>query len=935
MAEAIAVVGVLSSVLQLFEFTTKIALGAHKLVSSGQHATPENGEITKLATEYEKLGKTSLDQVQASNQTPEEQTIFRLGSECQSVSQALLDQMKKLSLDPNIKGSRRILEGTRKAAGAITKRKEIERNKAHLQALNGQLATAILQLLFAKQYGPPGSDALMAAGGTAGSNVEKVLVLAEKQSFVRERTSEIIESLSFPEQNFRRDAIDEAYRKTYHWALQDENLLLKAWLKGGDGIFWITGKAGSGKSTLLKFLCEQAESRKLLQQWCGEQDLKIASFFFWYAGTPLQKSVPGLLRSILFQILTGDPNLTQIAFPGYFTEDISLESVSWTYESLVQSLKALAWHQNTDASRKKFCFFIDGLDEYDGNHLELIGLLNDLARNADIKLCVSSRAWNAFRNAFNLRPSIRLEELSRLDMWKFANGRLESMLLQCHTSKSRPNDVEMQALVEDIVDKAEGVFLWVALVVKSIERGLTEGDMVSMLRQRVREFPADLEDFFRVMLSRIDRVYRSHTNQALKLACLYVNSPNVATFVDFWLIRQHPGGLATPRFPYEYHIETVSSSKWYDMILETRTMLSAACKDLLMLPYVESREDAATIQVQFLHRTVYDFLQTKDISRSINQDIPTHFGDSRILHLLNLVRLKFKNSDCTERKTLSWLNKTLEMSIQEQHPDLNEEYVSEFESIMIDYSESYAVYRHDSIWRSYSHLFVTLVAFQCKDYFLGYFEDWYKSGLARHGLVHFPHHALLIALFGEDVRNKFGLDRVNLELLRKFQMLDLLTFEKLDESRESCTIWQLFLGKWYARVGQGQRSSAIKLAKRHDFRHIWELAKIMLDSGAPLSERFRAIPTVAEDFFREPTTFLIASNFLKTHVPLLWRQECDRTRDLDDITGDEERCDGPDENDHDDNDDPDDNNDDERLVFKSRNRGWVNLTTLTKEWARD
>lgn len=50
--------------------------------------------------------------------------------------------------------------------------------------------------------------------------------------------------------------------------------------------------------------------------------------------------------------------------------------------------------------------FVDGLDEYHGNHQELVAYLQQLQKAPCIKLCVSSRAWNVFADAFQVGSSL-------------------------------------------------------------------------------------------------------------------------------------------------------------------------------------------------------------------------------------------------------------------------------------------------------------------------------------------------------------------------------------------------------------------------------------------------------------------------------------------------------------------------------------------------
>ena len=76
------------------------------------------------------------------------------------------------------------------------------------------------------------------------------------------------------------------------------------WLKSEHGVYWINGKAGSGKSTLMNYICNHNRRLELLGEWCPNRRLLTPTFFFWNAGTKLNKSIDGLLRSLVYQILT-------------------------------------------------------------------------------------------------------------------------------------------------------------------------------------------------------------------------------------------------------------------------------------------------------------------------------------------------------------------------------------------------------------------------------------------------------------------------------------------------------------------------------------------------------------------------------------------------------------------------------------------------------
>lgn len=123
--------------------------------------------------------------------------------------------------------------------------------------------------------------------------------------------AEILESLKYEEMTTRFEDVNEAHPETFEWACTapaDEQSWsdLSSWLKEGYGVYWVNGKAGSGKSTFLKHLIDDEQKRlqNLLQIWTRDSPLCISSFFFWNSGTSLQNAQAGLLRALLFQVLS-------------------------------------------------------------------------------------------------------------------------------------------------------------------------------------------------------------------------------------------------------------------------------------------------------------------------------------------------------------------------------------------------------------------------------------------------------------------------------------------------------------------------------------------------------------------------------------------------------------------------------------------------------
>ena len=322
----------------------------------------------------------------------------------------------------------------------------------------------------------------------------------------------LLESLCFKRINARQERIVEAHEQTFQWVLHNPSTSdelssgnnvsgnnFMNWLETGSDIFWISGKAGSGKSTLMKYISSRTETRQALERWSNKKEVITASFYFWFAGTELQKSQKGLLQSLLYEILSQCRILIPTVLPKRWEECTRAGSVSsyWSRTDLNNAFTGLSKHAMFS---KKFCFFIDGLDEYDGDHNDVIDLIQSFTASKQVKVCLSSRPWNVFEVAFgqSMYPRILLEELTQSDIESYVHSTLEENRLFYLLKEKEYKRCD--ELVDEIICRAQGVFLWVFLVVRSLLQGLTNADRIIDLQKRLRSLPNDLVAYFRHML---------------------------------------------------------------------------------------------------------------------------------------------------------------------------------------------------------------------------------------------------------------------------------------------------------------------------------------------------------------------------------------------------------------------------------------------------
>jgi len=462
----------------------------------------------------------------------------------------------------------------------------------------------------------------------------------EYDTFLKRR---ILESLCFSDMKDRYETISLAHKKTFDWVFQEPNSQEQArqiwdsyanWLKSTQPVYWITGKPGSGKSTLMRYLSDHEMLQKYLKSWHGESTLCMARFFFWNSGTALQMSRIGLLRSLLYQVLTQCPDEIPRLFPDrwQFREYFSYDYRPWDWSELSDALKKLVNKQE-----KFFIFLIDGLDEFDGDGAELSEFLLELvSASPNVKLSVASRPWPVFEDAFRRQPSLRMEDLTSVDVALFVTDKLAESYMFSRLQELDPSSAD--TLIETVTGMSSGVFLWVVLVVRSLIEGLRDGDTIKDLYSRLLLLPKDLEALFEKMLGNLEPAHAEQASQIFQVVRashvpsrtidLAVGAPVEGHNDSQMRIRDQEGNSQSPltlltlSFIGEDTEGALSAEESEDLTDEqqclrselVRRRLSSRCKGLLEAPAFKTQRSHTA--VQYLHRTVKDFLD-EDRARSI------------------------------------------------------------------------------------------------------------------------------------------------------------------------------------------------------------------------------------------------------------------------------------------------------------------------------
>lgn len=423
------------------------------------------------------------------------------------------------------------------------------------------------------------------------------------------------------------------------------------WLNSGRHIFHISGKAGSGKSTLMKFLSQSSQVKKGLERWAGGRPLIFARFFFWNSGNETQMSLEGLYRSLLFETCRQIPGLIPRLFPELW-ESSSFGTAPIRFDEVKDAFNRLI--KEASSSESYFCFFIDGLDEFEGDEIDHWNLSRDLqswtAQAENIKLCVSSRPHIPFVQSFrnDLNHQVSIQELTREDIFNFSVVMFEKDP-NFHRIKGSYED-----LVIEVVNASDGVFLWARLVVRSLLKSIGYQGSEKDLKRKLQSMPKGLDELFDQILSSIDP-----DDQLLSDQLFLLTTPNFCHWqpvVENAIAYSWLEELDDPGFPYELPMRPCTETEINERLERVSCALDRLSRGLLEISRKRSREqdghDYFTYEVQFLHRSAREYIvNTREAQmRARMPDFDIYSGIFRLL----LAEFKFALPTLHDTKPRVW-----------------------------------------------------------------------------------------------------------------------------------------------------------------------------------------------------------------------------------------------------------------------------------------
>ncbi len=225
----------------------------------------------------------------------------------------------------------------------------------------------------------------------------------------------------------------------------------------------------------------------------------LLSYFFCQATDDRINNASAVLRSLIYLLIDQQPLLISHVRKKYDDAGKALfeDTNAWV------ALSEIFTSTLQDPRLKSIYLIIDALDECTVNLNQLLDLISRTASTSpSVKWIVSSR------NEPNIEARLRVDNTQRLSLELNEEhvSRAVQMFIDFKVSKLRliEDDSELQEIVRgQIYTKANGTFLWAALVLKELEP-IESWDVLDVLQ----DMPPELEPLYDRMLRQVEQLQR-------------------------------------------------------------------------------------------------------------------------------------------------------------------------------------------------------------------------------------------------------------------------------------------------------------------------------------------------------------------------------------------------------------------------------------------
>lgn len=287
------------------------------------------------------------------------------------------------------------------------------------------------------------------------------------------------------------------YREASNWIFNHDDF--QRWKNSDDArLLWIKGDPGKGKTMLLITIVDELE-RKLKQAEESPGGPTAVSYFFCQGTSKDLNNATAVLRGLIYLLAVQHPPLILHLRESYDHAGSKLFDDSNSFFALSKVLESML----RDKSLARAYVIIDALDECLADQERLIKLIiHNVTATSPVKWIISSR------NRPGIEQDLKIESSGmKLSLELAQNAEQISQAVNAYIDfkiqelKQLQDNHDLRNKIRDILRrKANGTFLWVALVTKELEKAKTW-----RILKVVKKAPAGLHDLYNAMMAQIQQ----------------------------------------------------------------------------------------------------------------------------------------------------------------------------------------------------------------------------------------------------------------------------------------------------------------------------------------------------------------------------------------------------------------------------------------------
>ncbi|CAI7663781.1 unnamed protein product [Penicillium pancosmium] len=351
--------------------------------------------------------------------------------------------------------------------------------------------------------------------------LEELIVTAKEETQVRHEDQEALQR--FVNQVVRPSKVDpvqEWFHKihkarvagTGDWIHREG--VFQSWINKETPVMFLSGNPGAGKSFLVESMISY-----LLEHFCTgirRDPLVSIGYFFFRGDNPQTRSFHQALRDLAFQLSRSDPE-----YQKYLTTIEEYEQIS-TLESAWRLLFVEYFLKKPDIKRTTY-ILLDGVDEtLDEERTAFIDLARDLYDNQScLQLAIVGQPYLSDQLLEGLEvkvPTIHVtKQKNSGDITQYIHVSIKKSLVLRKVSAKLRNEI-----IDILSAGAEGMFLWVNLMLQELIKKRNETSM----RKALGQAPRGLNQMLRHMLATFSESSNEEELEYLNETLLWVTCAN-------------------------------------------------------------------------------------------------------------------------------------------------------------------------------------------------------------------------------------------------------------------------------------------------------------------------------------------------------------------------------------------------------------------------